>query len=178
MAVTSKSTFNIRIIAALLLIALGIAGIFLFLIPKKGEFDENKILLTQKQSELSRLKTQLVEFQNVESEFEGSEVTMNDILNLIPQNIEQDKIIEELSDIASDNEVSLNSVSFGTGTGRDLDLQVVTMTLNITGTHTNLINFIEGLEDSGRKFNIKTLSLQMLENRLENMSINVECYHQ
>jgi Tfp pilus assembly protein PilO len=178
MAVANQSSVNIRVIISLILIAAGIAGIFLLLMPKQAEFDENKTLLAQNRTELNRLSSELVELQQVESTFEGSEVTRNDILNMIPRGINQDGIIETLADVASENEVSINSVSFGTGAGREVDLQVVTITLNLTGIHNNLIDFLEGVEDSSRKFKVNTISIQMLENRLENMSVNLEAYYQ
>lgn len=177
MAVSNESSHNTRIIIALIMIIVSVAGIFLLLIPKKTEFDENTTNLAQKQAELSRLKSQLVSFQEVETSFEGSEVTRKDILNFIPEKINQDDIINALSEIASDNQVSINSLSFGTGAERDLDVQVVTINLNVTGMHSNLIKFLEGIEGSGRKFRVNTISLQILSSGLENMSITLEAFY-
>lgn len=177
MAVSNQSSQNTRLIIALILIIVSIVGIFFFLIPKKTDFEESNDLLAQSQTELNRLKTQLIDLQEVEKSFEGSEVTRKDILNLIPADINQDGIINALSEIAANNQTSINSVSFSTGAGRDLDVQVVTINLNVTGTHDNLIRFLEGIENSSRKFRVKTISLQILASKLENMSITLEAFY-
>lgn len=177
MAVSNESSNSALTVFALLLIILGIVGIFLFLIPKKADFDENSAFFVQKQNEIAGLKNQLADFRRVEAEFEGSEVTKMEILSMIPDSVNQDGIIRSLSDTANKNDVLINSVSFGTRAGRDVDSQVATINLNVTGTHANLIKFIEEIENSRRKFRINTISLQMLEARLENMSITLEAFY-
>jgi hypothetical protein len=54
---------------------------------------------------------------------------------------------------------------------------VLSITTNVSGTHQNLLNFLKALEKNGRKFSVNTMGVQVLENGLENMSLNIEAYY-
>ncbi|MFC1655763.1 hypothetical protein ACFL3C_02755 [Patescibacteria group bacterium] len=172
----NNSKFKTSTLIGLVLIVVAVVGIFLFLMPVKGSFDAGGTNLLQKQTQLNGLKTKLSSLQAVESSFKGSEVTQIDVLNYVPESIEQGNVIKALAKLADDNEVSLNSLSFSLGLNRELDINTLTVTTNISGKHQSLIEFIEGLETNGRKFNIKNLSVQTLENRLENISLTIEAF--
>lgn len=172
----NNSKFKTSTLVGLILVVIATIGIFTFLLPVKDTFQVGETNLTQKQSELNTLKTKLSRLQAVETSFKGSEVTQKDVLNYIPENIEQGDIIKTLAKLADENEVSLNSLSFSLGSDRNLDIQTLTVTTNISGKHQSLITFIEGLETSTRKFNVKNISVQTLENRLENISLTIEAF--
>ncbi len=174
--VQNNSKFKTSSLIGLALLVIATLGIFLFLMPVKGDFETGEASLLQKQADLNNLKTKLSRLQAVESSFKGSEVTQKDVLNYIPESVEQGDVIKILAKLADDNEVSLNSLSFSLGSSRELDISTLTVTTNISGKHQSLINFIEGLETSGRKFNIKNISVQTLENRLENISLTIEAF--
>jgi len=172
----SKSSFKFSTLAAVFLLIAVIAGLTVFVLPLKAQYDENNTKLSQKEVEINTLKSQLADLQNLESSFTGSEVTQKDVLNLIPQGVNEDKVITILAKAADDNEVSLNSLSFSLGQGKDTDSQVLNISLNISGGRQDLLKFLGSLETASRKFRVNTISIQSLENNLENMSINVEAF--
>jgi len=172
----SKSSFRFSSVLAIILFIAVIAGAYFFIFPLKDKYDLNSVTLSQKQSELTTAKSKLVEAQSFESSFTGSEVTQKDILNLIPQDVNQDNIIEILSKSADDNEISLNSLSFGLSEGAELEANVVNVTMNISGAHNDILDFFDTLQNSSRKFLIKTINVQTLENQLENVSLNINAY--
>ena len=172
----SKSSFKFSTLAAVFLLIAVIAGLSIMVLPLKAQYDENNSNLNQKEAEISTLKSQLSELQALESSFTGSEVTQKDVLNLIPQGVNEDKVISILAKAADEEEVTLNSLSFSTGQGRDTDSQVLNINLNISGRRQDLLDFLEQLETASRKFRVNTISIQSLENNLENMSINVEAF--
>jgi len=176
MNVQENTNSNGKTILGVIILITVVVGIFMFLLPKKNEFNTNSTQLIQKQTELTKLKTQLSKIENLESEFSGGEVTKKDFLYLIPNDVEQDQVIETLAKISDDNKVAINSMSFGLGLDSNSGINMLNITLNVSGAHQNLIAFIENLENGGRKFKVETLSVQILENRLENMSISIKSY--
>ena len=173
----SGSSKNIQNMIAILLFALTIIAVTFFVFPVKDQFDQNQIQQIQKQSELTAQKNRLSRLSDLESRFEGGEVTRNDILNLIPQNVEQHNVIETLADISEENDVILNSLSFGLTESRELGVNILTITTNVSGSHGNLNSFLKELETDSRKFVVKTISVQVLENRIENMTLSIEAYY-
>ncbi|MBU1445648.1 hypothetical protein KKD70_00075 [Patescibacteria group bacterium] len=176
MNIQTDTNSNGKTILGVIILITVVVGIFMFLLPKKDEFDGNNIKATQQQAQLTSLKSQLAKIEALESEFSGGEVTKKDFLYLIPEDIEQDQIIETFANISEENKVSINSMSFGIGLEPDAAINMLNISLNVSGAHQNLISFIEGLEESGRKFKVETLSVQILENKLENMSISIKSY--
>ncbi len=166
-----------KTILSLILLIVAVAGLFLFVFPKKEAFDEAIEEISQKEAELNRTKNALSKLQSVESSFEGSEVTQKDVLISIPDSLQQEKIIKTLAKHSEENEATINSLSFGLTNNRDGDFSVLSITTNISGTHRNIIKFLEALEGDSRKFSVNTMSVQVLENGLENMSLNIEAYY-
>lgn len=172
-----QTSFNIKTILALILLVVATAGLFLFVFPKKDSFAQLQTDISQKQTELTRLQNELTKLQSLEDSFEGSEVTEKDVLNSIPDEVQQGDVIKTLAKYSEENEATINSLSFGLSTSRDGSFSTFTITTNVSGTHRNLIRFLEALENDSRKFSVNTMSVQVLENGLENMSINIDAYY-
>lgn len=172
----SKPSFKVSTLAAVVLLIAVIIVLSFFVFPLKGQFDKNNVDLNKKEVELNTLKSQLAEIQALESSFTGSEVTQRDVLNLIPAGVNEDKVINALATAADETEVSLNSFGFSMGQGRDTDSRVLNITLNISGGRQALLKFLEELETASRKFRVNTVTIQSLENNLENMTVNVEAF--
>lgn len=172
-----QSSFNITTVLALVLLVASVAGLFLFVFPKKDSFDQLKTDLTQKETQLNRVKNELSKLQAVEDSFKGGEVTQKDVLNLIPDNVAQGDIIRTLAKLSEENESTINSLSFGISNNKDGSYSVLSITTNVSGTHSNLIKLLRALEKDARKFSVNTMSVQVLENGLENMSLNIEAFY-
>lgn len=172
----SKPSFKVSTLAAVILLIAVIVGLYFFVFPLKGQFDQNNENLSKKEVELNTLKSQLADIQALESSFTGSEVTQKDVLNLIPVGVNEDKVINALASAADATEVSLNSLGFSMGQGRDTDTQLLNITLNVSGRRQALLKFLGELETASRKFRVNTVTMQLLENNLENMSLNVEAF--
>lgn len=164
-------------ILALVLLVVMVIGTFMFLLPKREDLKDGNTVLTQKQVELKGLKNKLSQVEALEKSFEGSEVTLMDTLNLIPETTEQGEVIKTFATITDDHEISMNSLSFGLGSSADTDVNVLTVNTNLAGSHKNLLDFLEDLEQSSRKYVVKSLSVQKLQNTLENMTLTVEAYY-
>ena len=170
------SSFKSTSIVSIVLLILVVVGITMFVLPLRQEFELANQNLTQKNTELNNLKTQLTQLQGVETSFEGGEVTKKDVLNLIPEELKQDELIEILAKTSDDNEVSINSMSFGLGSFEGGDIQKIGITLNVTGAHQKIIDFLADLEESSRKFVVNSIGIQIMETRLENVSITLDAF--
>ena len=162
---------------AVVLLIIAVIGLFVFVFPKKDSFSKLQADISQQETELAQLKNELSKLQSLENSFEGSEVTEKDVLNLIPDDVEQGEIIKTLAKYSEENEATINSLSFGLNNNKNGEYSSLSITTNISGTHVNLIKFLEALEKDSRKFVVNTMSVQVLENGLENMSINIEAFY-
>lgn len=171
-----KNNESTLTIIAVILLIVGIVGIFLFVLPQRDKLDTVQANLASNQTELNKLNAEIVKFNNLEKSFTGGEVTKKDVLNLVPENIEQDEVIDAFADLTDEYGLSFNSVSFSASASTDDNASILNITTNVTGKHQDLIDFLEALETNSRKYRVKTLSVQTLENRLENMSLNIEAY--
>lgn len=171
-----QSSFDFKTILSVILLVVAVVGLFMFVFPKKDAFADLQADIAQKETQLNRLKNDLTKFQSLEDSFEGGEVTEKDVLNSIPDEVEQGEVIETLAKYSEENEASINSLSFGLSQNKDGNYSTLSITTNVSGTHSNLINFLEALEKDARKFSVNTMSVQVLEGGLENMSLNIEAY--
>ncbi|MFC1600283.1 hypothetical protein ACFL3T_04615, partial [Patescibacteria group bacterium] len=150
----SNNQSTLTIIAVILLV-IAIVAIFLFVLPLKDQLETVKADLTSEQTELNKLNAEIVKFNKLEDSFTGGEVTKNDVLNLVPENIEQAEVINTFSDLTDEHGLSFNSISFNASSSVDENSNVLNITTNLTGKHENLIDFLEALETNSRKFRVK-----------------------
>lgn len=172
-----KKTSNLSNIIALVLIIVSIVGIFMFILPGFETLNSNKEKLEQKMDEANVLKEQLSGLIDTQSQFVGGEVSSNEALNFIPNNVEQDVIVKTLAKITDDSDVDMNSLSFGLGRDEDVGVNTVTISTNISGSQNALNSFLQRLESSARKFQVNTINVQDLEGGAQNMSLNIEAYY-
>jgi len=172
-----QSNFSFSRVLSIVLLVVAVVGLFIFVFPKKDSFDQLKADLSQKETQLNKVKSELSKLQSVKDSFSGGEVTQKDVLNLIPADLQQGEIIRTLAKYSEENEATINSLSFGISNNKDGNYSVLSITTNVSGTHQNLLNFLKALEKNGRKFSVNTMGVQVLENGLENMSLNIEAYY-
>jgi len=172
-----QSNFSFRTVLSIVLLVVAVAGLFIFVFPKKDSFDLLKADLAEKETSLLMVKNELAKLQAVKESFTGGEVTQKDVLNMIPSDLQQGEIIRILAKHSEENEATINSLSFSLSQSKGDNYGVLTITTNVSGTHMNLLKFLQALEKDGRKFKVNTVSVQVLENGLENMSLNIEAYY-
>ncbi|MBU0667714.1 type 4a pilus biogenesis protein PilO [Patescibacteria group bacterium] len=136
-------------------------------------------LLTERQNASDKL----VELQKLQQELSSSsEVSQETTLAAIPEKLEQEKLIRDLSDIAQKNNMLLGSINFGIGqTSTDSGIDKVQVNLNVTGSQSDLISFLRGLEGSSRKLVVKNIAVQLGEAALGsrvNFNVSAEAYYQ
>lgn len=133
--------------------------------------------------ERTELQEELVTLQGLQQSLEASsEVSQETTLAAIPETLDQDSLLEELSAIARRNDIILNNVNFGVSSSSIPGaVTPVSMNASLTGSRTGLIGFLRGVESSSRKMLVKNISVQfgeVLSFQRVSFNLNMEAYYQ
>lgn len=180
---TGKKSSALPIVALIFFLA-AFAGAGLYVKPTWDDVSEKQASLNLKTEERNQLNSQLVDLQKVQQEIQtSSEVVRQKTLAAIPEKFEQDKLLEDLTKIAVDNDIIMNSISFGKA-GGTVENQVVrgTVNVNLTGSQSSLLAYLRDIENNGRKILVKSISVQFGETDIGvsqvNFNLNMEVYYQ
>ncbi|MGL5831204.1 MAG: type 4a pilus biogenesis protein PilO [Candidatus Altimarinota bacterium] len=176
----NKSNKN-SIISLVLMLALLAVGLF-WAKPTWDEAAGIRTALESRQTELDALQTQLNELQSSQTNLEGgSEVANNSLLTAIPENFEQDKLIEQIVGIVSRYQLNLNSISFSIPLGSTDNVKRAGVNVSLTGEKRDLLAFLKGIESNPRKLYVKSVTVQVgqsEETDLVNFSISMDTFFQ
>jgi Tfp pilus assembly protein PilO len=127
------------------------------------------------------------ELQGLQSEYESltslsedvarSEATKNALLAAVPEGPEQDELIRELSSLASDNGFELNAMNFSLSVDNDYG-EHVRLTGNLTGNYSDLIGFLEDVENGERLMQVSSLTVQRTTTESVVFNLTIEAYYQ
>lgn len=125
----------------------------------------------------------LTELQTLQHELNlGSEVSKETTLLAIPEKLDQDELIRELTALALKNDMILNSMNFSIPvSGSVTEITRAQVNLNVTGSQSNLISFLRSLESTSRKLLVKNITVQLGEQALGsrvNFNLSTEVYYQ
>lgn len=139
---------------------------------------ERDTFLSQKQ----QLSTRLENLKKLEVNFNASsELNQKTTLVSIPEKLEQDKLIVELSDIAAKSDIILNGTNYNISTNASSgQIQKVLINTTFVGTEDALTAFLRGIEASKRKIVVKTITVQIgdAETGISNFTLSLEAYYQ
>lgn len=169
-------------IASLLLVLAVIAvGLFWF----KPNWDEQSALkVTEKARETDKaaVETTLKGLQEAQANLAGaSEITQQTVLASIPEKLEQDRLIDQISKIAKDNDVNLSSISFSIPLNSVELIKKATINLSMTGGEDDLLRLLKGLENNPRKLVVKSVTVQFGQTegiKRVNFNVSLDAYFQ
>ncbi len=135
-----------------------------------------------KMQQKEQLTNQLKSLQDIQQSMsQSSEVSQQTTLNAIPQRLEQDKLITDLTGIATANDIALNSVNFTINAASSDRIKKAGVNANLTGDLGGLLGFLKGVESSTRKLSVKTISVQTGTTDTGiprvNFNVNMEAYY-
>lgn len=114
-----------------------------------------------KMQQKDQLSSQLQTLQNVQKSIQqSSEVAQQTTLNAIPERLQQDQLITDLTGISKTNDIILNSVNFSVNAADTDRIKRSTVTANLTGDMSGLLGFLKGIEANQRKLTVKSVSVQ------------------
>jgi len=181
--VQNKSKFRFSLLALVLFIA-AFAGAWFYVKPLWDEVSVLNQARAQAHEQKDQLNDQLQELQLLQQDLNlTSEVSRETTLTAIPEKLEQDKLINDLSDIAEKNDMVLNGVNFGVPTaGVEGEITKVSINANLNGNESSLVNFLKGVETNSRKLLVNNITVQIGETDLGlsrvNFNVNMEAYYQ
>jgi|GEM_PF-888862 len=167
-----------------LLIVLSVAFYFIFTTQLKEKFDVAKAEVTVKEAKLTELNGEIGKYQEAQKKMGvETEVQKVALVNSIPVGLNQDKVIEDLYKIAKANEIDLKSLSFGVSEGVYSAVGALRINSSFEGNYSDLINFLEGIEDNLRLFKVSSVNVQINEgeegeSKRVTFSLTIDAYYQ
>jgi len=113
----------------------------------------------------------------------STQVQRNLILNAVPKGMNQDEVIKDIINISEHNDIELKSIGFGKGGSGSEGVNTLRINASFDGSFTDLTNFLEGIEQNGRLFQISSISVQVTrldigDFKRANFSLSMESYFQ
>lgn len=176
----SKKSSPRLITAGLLVIAILVA--VLIWKPMRDEVTTLSADLIAQQTELSTLQAELASLTGLESKIPTAEVERERILTLVPEGLNEDALVKQLSSIAKTVGVSLTSMSFSLQNAQTDGADTVTISANFVGYYNSLISLLQALETSPRLFKVSSVGVQLGEvteaGYLMTFNVSLEAYYQ
>lgn len=169
---------------AMVLILFAVIGSFLYVKPTWDSVTQLAAAREEKTITRNSLNTKLVDLQQLQQELQlTSEVVRETTLSAVPEKLDQDELILDVSKIAKKNDMLMNGINFGIPTSSHPgEVAKVTVSTNITGNQSSLISYLRDVEANTRKLTVKSISVQIGETdsgiSRVNFSINMEAYFQ
>ncbi len=168
----------------ILLVVMAITGYSLFLNPLNAQMDDLQADIEAKNVELADVSAQIEEYKAAQEEFDlTTEVSRLNSLKAIPVGANQDDVIRDLVEVAENYDITLNSISFGLGRSQIEGIGSLRVNASFEGNYTDLIDFLEGIEQNERLFVVENISVQVstLEiSKIEraNFSLTIQSFYQ
>lgn len=165
-----------HIVSLVLLLVLVVVYVFIFspIKTKNENLSANVESLTQEVAQKTEVMPDVDEPGLDVGEIEQERLALS-----IPDRFDQDALIEQLSKLASQNNVKLEALSFNRSTTENAFIDRVQMGMSVSGGLFNALEFLHDLEAQERFYNIETFTLTIGEEepRQVNFSLNMEVYH-
>lgn len=176
----SKKSSPQLITAGLLMIAVLVA-VFIWK-PMKDEVGSLSADLITKQTELSTLQAELASLTGLEAKIPIAEVEREKLLTLVPEGLNEDALVTQLSSIAQTVGVALTSMSFSLQNAQTDGADTVAISVNFTGYYSSLIPLLQALETSPRLFKVSSVGVQLGDvteaGYLMTFNVSLEAYYQ
>jgi Tfp pilus assembly protein PilO len=167
--VVGKGRKILSLLGILLLIG-AVAGYAFFVRPLWSEYSTLKADVTSQEEKAGTLKEQIDSFQSAEDNMDiGTEVQKVTLLNSIPVGVNQDGVIDDLVGISKAHDIELRSVGFNVSEGYYEEIGSLSVNASFEGNYSDLINFLEGIEENSRLFKVTSINVQV--SRLEDLDI-------
>lgn len=164
-----------------------VAAIAVYVFVGRGFAEEKSTLqveLDSKMAELSVFTAQEQEIESASAELNlTSTVEQFTSLNAIPANIDQDEVIRTLIDIAERFDIDLSAINFSRASSELDSVDVLRVNASFSGNYGDLIDFLEGIEESDRLFKVSSINVQVAETGITgleraNFSLSIDTFYQ
>ena len=182
MAVVIYKQSKITSLVSIILILIVVFGGIFLLKPFRSDVASLNETVQAKEAELNEVETEYNDLEALSEEAEITEKGIQDFLNKIPADLEQDILIKNIYEIAEDNDIILNAISFGVSENPLTQVNSVSMSASFIGDYNDLVKFLEGLEENSREIHVKTINVQVLDEKDNiqriNFNLTLESFYQ
>jgi Tfp pilus assembly protein PilO len=171
-------------VIALLFFVCALAGFVFYVKPAWDETGSLAKGRDDKAAQKQELQTKLTDLQKIQEQLNSvSEVSRQTSLSAIPEKLEEDALILDITGIAQKNDIVLSSISFSAPTdARAGEVAKATINASLTGTEGDLVKFLKGIETSSRKLLVKSVTVQLASqeagSNLAGFNVSMEAYFQ
>lgn len=151
------------LIGVLLILAV-IVGYFFYTKPLGADISVVEDDISAKTGEIEVLKQQIADFESAEEELGiSTEVQKLESLRAIPADMRQDEVIKDIINITETYDTGLKSLSFGEGSSGYEGINSLRINASFEGNYSDLVSFLEGIEQNPRIFKIESINIQLDE---------------
>lgn len=171
-------------IVGVFFILICIGGYLFYSKPISGEVSVLNDALSAKKTEIEEIKQKLSEFDTAEKELGiSTDVERFESLKAIPSEMNQDEVIKDFIEITGTYDIGLKSLSFGKGTSSYEGINSLRINASFEGNYSDLVSFLEGVEQNSRIFKIDTISVQIneldiMDMKRANFSLAIQAFYQ
>lgn len=137
-----------------------------------------------KSQELEKLRNQEVEIDRAKDELKlTSTVEQFTSLAAVPAGLNQDEVIRNVIEVADSYDISLNAINFSRSNSNLEGIGVLKINASFEANYGDLIDFLQGLEDSERLFKVSSINVQISDTGISglskaNFSLSIDTFYQ
>lgn len=180
---TTLSSKKHYALPTLIIFLIILGGGLYYVSPLWSEVDGLKTEVFSLQQQKDTFSKQYQDLQDLQKSLNASsEVSQQTTLASIPERFEQDKLLQDLTDLAQKANVTLNGVNFSLAGNTQDKIKRATVNVNVTSSDTALIDFLRAVEGNTRKLVVKSITVQTGKTDTGatrvNFNLNMETYYQ
>lgn len=151
-------------------------------------FADNRALVRAsfetKSAELLALQNQELAINNAKDELKlTSTVEQFTSLAAVPAGLNQDEVIRSVIEVADAYDISLNAVNFSRSNSSLEGIGVLKINASFEANYGDLIDFLQGLEESERLFKVSSINVQIADTGISglskaNFSLSIDTFYQ
>jgi Tfp pilus assembly protein PilO len=129
--------------------------------PFSADLSHVQADISSKSEEIETMQERIALFSKTAEENELTDIKKLEINTKIPVGMNQDEVLTDLYDVAKDNDIELNSVSFGKGVSGKEGIGSLRVNASFEGNYQDLIRFLTGIEENSRYFKVSSINVQI-----------------
>ena len=168
---------NFSQVISIVLLFLIIVGSLLFVLPLRDKIAVLQANEGTLSGELQTLEARYDSLATLSEEVAVSETTRNALKAAVPTGYDQESLVLELSQMATDLRFTLNALNFSNTVDAELGT-TITITANFDGSYEDLVAFLQKIETAERLMQVTSMNVQRTSTSTIAFSLTIEAYYQ
>lgn len=142
------------------LILIVIAGVVFYVNPRRDDIASLQATIDGQTAQLTSLQSEVDRLTALQSTVAIDSQQAQTLNAAIPDDLNEDDLIQAMSGLATQNHLDLHSVGFGTGMAKD-SVTTFSITASLSGNYTDLGAFLKDVEGADRQYTVKGISVSI-----------------